>query len=83
MINAGGTSDVLEEFQANEGQALSHLSFYIIDSHRPINLSNVFENDRVMVFDDGKASLHVAYVRAHAEPSRAPPHILLSGVHRD
>eukprot|EP00040_Diaphanoeca_grandis_P012371 m.62716 g.62716 ORF g.62716 m.62716 type:complete len:589 (-) comp23192_c0_seq1:164-1930(-) len=54
MLNAGGTIDILEVFQADEGDALSEVTFYIVDSHRPCELSNVYEPDRVVLFDDGE-----------------------------
>ena len=56
LINAGGTTDILQEFNAVEGQALALMTFYIIDSHRPLNLSNVYDEDRVIIFDDGEVS---------------------------
>lgn len=56
MLNAGGTVDVLDFFQTDEGDALSGVKFYIIDSHRPCELANVYDPDRVFLFDDGQTS---------------------------
>jgi len=50
-------ADVLEEFQALEEQPLAHLTFYIIDSHRPLHLANVYDDDRVYLFDDGMTKI--------------------------
>jgi len=54
MLNAGGTIDVLELFEVDDGDSLSQVTFYIVDSHRPCELANVYEPDRVVLFDDGE-----------------------------
>lgn len=56
LINAGGTADVIEIFQAEEepGNPLGALKFYVIDSHRPVHLANCYDQSRVFVFDDGQ-----------------------------
>nr|KAJ3417733.1 hypothetical protein HK105_000861 [Polyrhizophydium stewartii] len=63
MINAGGMIDVDEflslgaaEGAATDGAASSPLSratVYIVDTHRPLNLRNVFGSSRIVVLDDG------------------------------
>jgi len=57
LINAGGNVDLLEEFQALDEQPLAHLTFYVIDSHRPMHLANVFDDGRVYMFSDGNTKI--------------------------
>eukprot|EP00039_Didymoeca_costata_P030735 m.31129 g.31129 ORF g.31129 m.31129 type:complete len:586 (+) comp8280_c3_seq1:251-2008(+) len=59
LINAGGTIDILEQFQALEEQPLEHIQFYLIDCHRPLHLSNVYDEERVFVFDDGQTQENI------------------------
>ena len=54
MLNCGGTMDVLREFEAEDEQPNSDVTFYVIDSHRPLNLDNVYGSSRVILFDDGQ-----------------------------
>lgn len=52
MINAGGSSDVVDDFEAEDGRVNAGTTFYIFDSHRPLNLANVFRDRNVHVFVD-------------------------------
>eukprot|EP00051_Salpingoeca_urceolata_P000495 m.34357 g.34357 ORF g.34357 m.34357 type:complete len:161 (+) comp10705_c0_seq1:221-703(+) len=71
LINAGATSDVLYEFEAQSGSANGDVSFYIIDSHRPVNLANIYhDEDRVFVFDDGQVGTCAPRPRAWCFVSR-------------
>eukprot|EP00053_Salpingoeca_punica_P005568 m.55304 g.55304 ORF g.55304 m.55304 type:complete len:584 (+) comp13303_c0_seq1:398-2149(+) len=54
LINAGGAWDLLTDFEAEDGQPNANITFYVIDSHRPLNLANVFDSSRVIIFDDGQ-----------------------------
>lgn len=56
--------DLLEEFQALDEQPLAHLTFYVIDSHRPMHLANVFDDGRVYMFSDG-----TYHIRIHHDPT--------------
>lgn len=48
MINCGGLGNITQCFTLSE-----EVKVYIIDSHRPLNLENMFEgNTQVCVFDD-------------------------------
>eukprot|EP00041_Stephanoeca_diplocostata_P020331 m.453060 g.453060 ORF g.453060 m.453060 type:complete len:591 (+) comp21546_c0_seq1:237-2009(+) len=60
MLNCGGMIDIVTEFEAEEeGSPLKDITFYIIDSHRPIDLSNAYDADRVVVFDDGQTQASI------------------------
>lgn len=60
MLNCGGMIDIVTEFEAEEeGSPLKDVTFYIIDSHRPIDLSNAYDADRVVVFDDGQTQASI------------------------
>ncbi|KAJ3113710.1 hypothetical protein HDU96_003039 [Phlyctochytrium bullatum] len=50
MLNCGGILDLEEFFDLGEQAAV-----YVIDSHRPLHLRNLFGGDRIIVFDDGEA----------------------------
>eukprot|EP00042_Codosiga_hollandica_P034584 m.242785 g.242785 ORF g.242785 m.242785 type:complete len:631 (+) comp54447_c0_seq4:2216-4108(+) len=54
LLNCGGTTSLLDDFEANDDEPNSKITFYIIDSHRPLHLANVFDTDRVIIFDDGQ-----------------------------
>mmetsp|Transcript_27344 Transcript_27344/g.71666 ORF Transcript_27344/g.71666 Transcript_27344/m.71666 type:complete len:588 (-) Transcript_27344:104-1867(-) len=60
MLNAGGTIDILAEFEAeDEASPLADLTFYLVDAHRPIDLANAYDDGRVVVFDDGATQLAI------------------------
>ncbi|XP_060533412.1 cell division control protein 45 homolog [Cylas formicarius] len=42
LINCGGTIDIIEELEANDD-----VVFFILDSHRPIDLCNIYSNGQV------------------------------------
>lgn len=42
LINCGGTIDVVEELEAEED-----VVFFILDSHRPLDLCNIYSNGQV------------------------------------
>ena len=54
--------------QADQGQDNEHLTFYIIDNHRPVNLANIFDANaslhlaRVLVLDDGQVCHTNTYI---------------------
>lgn len=56
LLNAGATADIIEVFDADAepGNPLAELKFYIVDSHRPVHLANCYDDHRVFVFDDGQ-----------------------------
>ncbi len=39
-----------------DADVFGDLTFYIFDSHRPLNLANVYDQDRVLIFDDGQTA---------------------------
>ncbi|ORX59761.1 CDC45-like protein [Hesseltinella vesiculosa] len=47
MINCGGLVDLAEYFPDADD-----VTFYVIDSHRPLNLDNIVSSSNVCVFDD-------------------------------
>ncbi|XP_062507157.1 cell division control protein 45 homolog isoform X2 [Corticium candelabrum] len=49
MINCGGSVDILEILQPQED-----VSFYIIDSHRPLFLDNIFNQQQVKLLVDSE-----------------------------
>ncbi|ORX82277.1 CDC45-like protein [Anaeromyces robustus] len=48
MINCGGLVDLTEFLSLSE-----ILTVYIIDSHRPYNLSNIYSTNQIVIVDDG------------------------------
>jgi cell division control protein 45 len=48
MINCGGLVDLTEFLSFSE-----ILTVYIIDSHRPYNLSNIYSTNQIVIVDDG------------------------------
>lgn len=42
LINCGGTIDIVEELEAEED-----VVFFILDSHRPLDLCNIYSNGQV------------------------------------
>ncbi|KAJ3109527.1 hypothetical protein HDU97_005184 [Phlyctochytrium planicorne] len=50
MINCGGIIDLESYFPLTD-----QMSVYVIDSHRPIHLRNLFGGDKIIIFDDGEA----------------------------
>ncbi|RKP21266.1 CDC45-like protein, partial [Rozella allomycis CSF55] len=55
MINCAGLLDVSEIMGLDEDELTT---IYIIDSHRPLNLYNVFGSERIYVIDDGDIESH-------------------------
>lgn len=47
LINCGGTIDILEVLEPEE-----NVIFYIIDSHRPIDVCNIYSNKQICVLGD-------------------------------
>jgi hypothetical protein len=47
MINCGGIIDIKAEFELDP-----ELKCYVVDSHRPTHLSNVHNQDQIILFDD-------------------------------
>jgi cell division control protein 45 len=55
LLNCGGSIDIAKGLQ--EHKVPDHITCYIVDSHRPYNLSNVYESQsRVVVVDDDPAN---------------------------
>ncbi|KAJ3211251.1 hypothetical protein HDU67_004647 [Dinochytrium kinnereticum] len=50
LLNCGGILDLESFFPLTD-----QMSVYVVDSHRPINLRNLFGGDKIIVFDDGEA----------------------------
>lgn len=42
LVNCGGTIDIVEELEAEED-----IVFFILDSHRPLDLCNIYSNGQV------------------------------------
>ncbi|KAJ1534589.1 hypothetical protein HK096_003707 [Nowakowskiella sp. JEL0078] len=53
FLNCGGMVDLSEYLTLTE-----NMMVYIADSHRPINLHNLFGSDQIMVLDDGHYSVN-------------------------
>jgi cell division control protein 45 len=50
LINCGGTIDIIELLQPEE-----NITFFILDSHRPYDLSNVYSEKQVQILGDPAA----------------------------
>ena len=50
MINVGGVIDIEEFFSPLPSQ----VKIFVIDSHRPLELANLFKSEQVVVLDDGE-----------------------------
>lgn len=50
MINCGGALDLTSLFGLAEDPDLDMMLF-LLDSHRPINLANIYDDDHVLVFE--------------------------------
>lgn len=73
LVGCGATVDLIEELQINEEEeeqrdmSIKPRKFYIMDTHRPWNLDNLFASPRVICFLDGytdldaMTSLHSTY----------------------
>lgn len=48
MIDCGGTVDLAELLSISP-----EMMIYLLDSHRPYNLHNVFDNSQLAILDDG------------------------------
>eukprot|EP00043_Microstomoeca_roanoka_P009337 m.88894 g.88894 ORF g.88894 m.88894 type:complete len:572 (-) comp14556_c2_seq1:217-1932(-) len=55
MINCGGTVDLAETLDLTEEEQ-SELCLCVIDSHRPLNLDNIY-SEHILVFDDGETDI--------------------------
>eukprot|EP01134_Creolimax_fragrantissima_P007045 CFRG7045T1 len=66
MLNCGSNIDVMEIFDDAD-----HINFYIIDSHRPVHLSNVFDNENVLLFLDTDAEPEFLSAPTRAEYAAA------------
>lgn len=42
LINCGGTIDIVEELEAEED-----IIFFVLDSHRPLDLCNIYSNGQI------------------------------------
>ena len=49
MLNFGGMLNIVEYLELK-----SHQTVYLLDSHRPMNLQNLFGSTQVIVLDDGE-----------------------------
>ena len=49
MLDCGATADIALLFR----DLPTAITVYVIDSHRPWSLDNLFNNSQVVVFDDG------------------------------
>jgi cell division control protein 45 len=52
LINCGGSLNILEHFEPDDD-----IEFFIIDSHRPLELDNIYNEDRVFVVINDKEEL--------------------------
>ena len=50
MLNCGAIVDVCEALQLGVDESIR---CFVLDSHRPVHLSNMHASDNVVVFDDG------------------------------
>ncbi|EGD77460.1 hypothetical protein PTSG_08555 [Salpingoeca rosetta] len=55
MINCGGTVDVAQVLDLSDEEQ-EDLCIYVLDSHRPLNLDNVY-SENIRVFDDGETNI--------------------------
>ena len=58
LLDCGGAVDIGEFFQLSE-----QMSVYVVDSHRPFHLNNLYKNDQVFILDDGDIDEQMAPVR--------------------
>ena len=49
-INVGGMVDLMDFFDLSSN---SSCKWWILDSHRPLNLRNLFSSTQIVVIDDG------------------------------
>lgn len=49
LINCGGTIDIVEELEAEDD-----VTFFILDSHRPIDLCNIYSNGQVRLLSSSE-----------------------------
>lgn len=47
LLNCGGTVDILEVLEPDE-----RITFFIIDSHRPIDVCNIYSNKQICVISE-------------------------------
>ncbi|OLL23973.1 Cell division control protein 45 [Neolecta irregularis DAH-3] len=68
MINCGALIDLVGYLQPRQG-----LTIYVIDSHRPWNLDNLFVEGEVVVWDDGEIEMDMKEEKeAYIELSEMP-----------
>lgn len=48
MLNCGGLVDLSEYFTLSD-----EMTCYVLDSHRPLNLHNIYATNQIVVLDDG------------------------------
>ncbi|KAL1922012.1 uncharacterized protein VTP21DRAFT_10654 [Calcarisporiella thermophila] len=58
MINCGGMMDIAEDFELSPD-----INVIIMDSHRPLNLHNIFGSNQILVLDDGEIETQLQDVR--------------------
>ncbi|CAH1118663.1 unnamed protein product [Phaedon cochleariae] len=54
LINCGGTVDIVEELEAEED-----ITFFILDSHRPTDLCNIYSNGQVRLLSTAEEDVAV------------------------
>lgn len=58
MLDCGGSVDLNDFFQIS-----SNVSIYLLDSHRPYTLFNIFNNSQLYIFDDGFIEDNIEHLR--------------------
>ena len=48
MINCGGSLDIVDSFSLSDKD---DLMVYVLDSHRPVNLANIYDEQLVLIFE--------------------------------
>jgi len=51
LINCGGTLDIIEILEPEEG-----ITFFVVDSHRPTDICNIYSSSQVFYFSSIESS---------------------------
>jgi len=54
LINCGGTQDLMESLEPEE-----NVIFYVWDSHRPLDICNVFSSDQIRIISPPEDAMNV------------------------
>ncbi|KAJ1979420.1 DNA replication initiation factor cdc45 [Dimargaris xerosporica] len=75
-LNCGALADLEEVFTlppSSDDNADDQVILYVLDSHRPFSLHNLFQSTRIVVFDDGDVDQSLDIVRQAYNTLAFPP----------